>query len=112
MRTTCTWSDALAGRRTALVRWDVKRGGEDSANAKLQQAGFAASAAGGKRANNLGFGDGAYWESPGTTEWTCALSVRHGNLVVWVGLYQPGGCEQKAKEIAKAALKPVPVKSG
>ncbi|WP_329102503.1 serine/threonine-protein kinase [Streptomyces sp. NBC_01439] len=112
VRTTCTWSDALAGRRTALVRWDVKRGGEDSANAKLQQAGFAASAAGGKRANNLGFGDGAYWESPGTTEWTCALSVRHGNLVVWVGLYQPGGCEQKAKEIAKAALKPVPVKSG
>ncbi|WP_328790633.1 MULTISPECIES: serine/threonine-protein kinase [unclassified Streptomyces] len=112
VHTTCTWYDSLAGRRTALVRWDVKRGGDDGANAKLQQAGFATDASGAKRVNNLGFGDGAYWASPGSTEWTCALSVRHGNLVVWVGLYQPGGCEQKAKEIAKAALKPVPVKSG
>ncbi|MFE5562280.1 serine/threonine-protein kinase [Streptomyces sp. NPDC056544] len=110
--TMCSWYDKLAGRRTALVRWDVKRGGDDSANAKLQQGGFAAEAVDGRRVNNLGFGDGAYWESAGATEWTCALSVRHGNLVVWVGLYQPGGCEQKAKEIAKAALKPVPVKSG
>ncbi|MFF2788157.1 serine/threonine-protein kinase [Streptomyces sp. NPDC058049] len=112
VHTTCAWHDSSAGRRTALVRWDVKRGGDDGANARLQQAGFATAAAGGKRVNNLGFGDGAYWESAGSTEWTCALSVRHGNLVVWVGLYQPGGCEQKAKEIAKAALKPVPVKSG
>ncbi|MFA7763139.1 serine/threonine-protein kinase [Streptomyces sp. NRRL S-448] len=110
--TMCTWYDKLADRRTALVRWDVKRGGDASANAKLQQAGFAADAADGRRVNNLGFGDGAYWESDGTTEWTCALSVRHGNLVVWVGLYHPGACEQKAKEVAKAALKPVPVTSG
>ncbi|MFG2482662.1 serine/threonine-protein kinase [Streptomyces virginiae] len=112
VHTMCTWYDSLAGRRTALVRWDVKRGGDDSANAKLQQAGFAADAAGGRRVNNLGFGDGAYWEADGTTEWTCALSVRHGNLVVRVGLYQPGACEQKAKEVAKAALKAVPVTSG
>ncbi|MER6257554.1 serine/threonine-protein kinase [Streptomyces sp. NPDC001584] len=110
--TMCTWYNSLAGRRTALVRWDVKRGGDDSADAKLQQTGFAAEAADGRRVNNLGFGDGAYWEPDGTTEWTCALSVRHGNLVVWVGLYQPGACEQKAKEVAKAALKAVPVKSG
>ncbi|MFB7259747.1 serine/threonine-protein kinase [Streptomyces nojiriensis] len=112
VHTMCTWYDSLADRRTALVRWDVKRGGDDGANARLQQAGFATDGAGAKRVNNLGFGDGAYWASPGSTEWTCALSVRHGNLVVWVGLYQPGGCEQKAKEIAKAALKPVPVKTG
>ncbi|MFF4447802.1 serine/threonine-protein kinase [Streptomyces sp. NPDC001502] len=112
VQTTCTWYDSSAGRRTALVRWDVKRGGDDGANARLQQAGFATAAAGGKRVNNLGFGDGAYWEPDGTTEWTCALSVRHGNLVVWVGLYQPGACEQKAKEVARAALKPVPVTSG
>lgn len=108
----CTWYSVDAGRRTALVRWDVKRGGDDSANAKLQQTGFAADAVDGRRVNNLGFGDGAYWESDGTTEWTCALSVRHGNLVVWVGLYHPGACEQKAKEVAKAALKPASVTSG
>ncbi|MFE6083323.1 serine/threonine-protein kinase [Streptomyces virginiae] len=110
--TMCTWYSFDAGRRTALVRWDVKRGGDDSANAKLQQTGFAADAVDGRRVNNLGFGDGAYWESDGTTEWTCALSVRHGNLVVWVGLYHPGACEQKAKEVAKAALKPASVTSG
>ncbi|MEY2233513.1 MULTISPECIES: serine/threonine-protein kinase [Streptomyces] len=112
VHTMCTWYDSLAGRRTALVRWDVKRGSDDGANARLQQAGFATDAARGKRVNNLGFGDGAYWESDGTTEWTCALSVRHGNLVVRVGLYHPGACEQKAKEVAKAALKAVPVTSG
>ncbi|MFJ7585887.1 serine/threonine-protein kinase [Streptomyces sp. NPDC097617] len=105
--TMCSWYDALAGRRSALVRWDVKRGGDAAADAKLQQADFAADAAGGRRVNNLGFGDGAYWRSTGT-EWPCELSVRRGNLVVRVGLYHPGSCEQKAKEIAKAALAAVP----
>ncbi|CAM5227966.1 serine/threonine-protein kinase [Streptomyces avidinii] len=106
--TMCSWySVEPTERRTALVRWDVKRGGDDVANAKLQQTGFAADAAGGRRANGLGFGDGAYWDSA-DSEWTCALSVRQGNLVVWVGLYRPGGCEAKAKEVAKAALAAVP----
>ncbi|MEU9256061.1 serine/threonine-protein kinase [Streptomyces sp. NPDC048270] len=106
-QTACSWYDHVAGRRIALVRWDVRHGGDDVSNARLQQSGFAQEAARGTRVNNLGFGDGAYWQSTGT-EWTCALSVRHGNLVVWVGLYRPGGCEAKAKEVAKAALAAVP----
>ncbi|WP_405788713.1 serine/threonine protein kinase [Streptomyces sp. NBC_00029] len=109
--TMCSWYEAGSTRRSALVRWDVKRGGDDAANARLQQVGFAADADGGRRANNLGFGDGAYWESS-NAEWTCALSVRQGNLVVWVGLHRPGGCEDKAKSVAKAALAAVPADAG
>ncbi|MGP3685648.1 serine/threonine-protein kinase [Streptomyces sp. IBSNAI002] len=105
--TMCSWYDFPADRRIALVRWDVKRGAGAVADARLQQTGFAADAAQGTRASGLGFGDGAYWQSTGT-EWTCVLSVRQGNLVVWVGLYRPGGCEAKAKEVARAALAAVP----
>ncbi|MFG2991328.1 hypothetical protein ACGFZK_18920 [Streptomyces sp. NPDC048257] len=105
----CSWYEyAPTQKRIALVRWDVKRGGDATANARVQQTGFAADAAEGRRANNLGFGDGAYWES-GHAEWSCVLSVRHGNLVVWVGLSPPQGCEGKAKEVAKAALAAVHV---
>ncbi|MFD8894513.1 serine/threonine-protein kinase [Streptomyces sp. NPDC059566] len=106
--TMCSWYEFQpAKRRNALVRWDVKRGGSDIANAKLQQTGFAADAARGRRANGLGFGDGAYWGAS-YQEWTCELAVRQGNLVVWVGLAQQQGCEAKAKEVAKAALTAVP----
>lgn len=110
-KTMCSWYEPVSDKWIAMVRWEVKLGGGDAANAKLQQAEFATDAAAGKRVNNLGFGDGAYWRTT-DTEWTCELAVRHGNLIIRVGLAQSGGCEQKAKEVAKAALKPVPVKSG
>ncbi|MER6450223.1 serine/threonine-protein kinase [Streptomyces venezuelae] len=108
--TMCSWYD-VAARRTALVRWDVKRGRDDVANAKLQQTGFAADAATGRRVSNLGFGDGAFWKTADTDQ-ACVLFVRSGNLVVSVDVYHPGACEQKAKEVAKAALAAVPAKSG
>ncbi|MGW3328189.1 serine/threonine-protein kinase [Streptomyces virginiae] len=108
-KTMCSWYEPTSDKLTAMVRWEVKRGGDDAANAKLQQAGFATDAAAGRRVNNLGLGDGAYWRTA-DTEWTCELSVRHGNLIVRVGLAQPGACEQKAKEVAKAALAAAPAK--
>ncbi|GAA2644979.1 MULTISPECIES: serine/threonine-protein kinase [Streptomyces] len=107
-KTMCSWYDT-SDKWIAMVRWEVKQGGGDAANAKLQQAEFATDAAAGKRVNSLGFGDGAYWRTV-DTEWTCELAVRHGNLIVRVGLAQTGGCEQKAKEVAKAALAAAPVK--
>ncbi|MEV7560820.1 serine/threonine-protein kinase [Streptomyces sp. NPDC089795] len=108
-KTMCSWYEPVSDKWIAMVRWEVKRGGGDSANARLQQTEFATDAAAGKRANGLGFGDGAYWRTV-DTEWTCELAVRHGNLIVKVGLAQTGGCEQKAKEVAKAALAAAPVK--
>ncbi|WP_030770530.1 MULTISPECIES: serine/threonine-protein kinase [unclassified Streptomyces] len=109
--TMCSWFDPLIGSRIGLVRWDVKRGRGDVANAKLQQTAFAADAARGRRVSNLGFGDGAYWKSADTDQ-TCVLYVRSGNLVVSASVYHPGACEQKAKEVAKAALAAVPATSG
>ncbi|MFI8385756.1 serine/threonine-protein kinase [Streptomyces sp. NPDC085540] len=110
-KTMCSWYEPVSDKWIAMVRWEVKRGGGDAANAKLQQTEFATEAAAGKRVNNLGFGDGAYWRTT-DTEWTCELAVRHGNLIVRVGLAQTGACEQKAKEVAKAALAAAPAKSG
>ncbi|MFJ6049363.1 serine/threonine-protein kinase [Streptomyces sp. NPDC092307] len=107
--TMCSWFDPMTGSRIGQVRWDVKRGRDDVANAKLQQTAFAADAAEGRRASNLGFGDGAYWKSADTDQ-TCVLYVRSGNLVVSASVYHPGACEQKAKEVAKAALAAVPAK--
>ncbi|WP_314251091.1 serine/threonine-protein kinase [Streptomyces kutzneri] len=110
-KTMCSWYESTSDKWIAMVRWEVKLGGGDAANARLQQAEFATDAAAGKRANGLGFGDGAYWRTV-DTDWTCELAVRHGNLIVRVGLDQTGACEQKAKEVAKAALAAAPAKSG
>ncbi|MFF5491726.1 serine/threonine-protein kinase [Streptomyces virginiae] len=108
-KTMCSWYEPTTDKWIAMVRWEVKRGGDDAANAKLQQGEFATEAAAGKRVNNVGLGDGAYWRTV-DTEWTCELAVRHGNLIVKVGLAQTGACEQKAKEVAKAALAAAPAK--
>ncbi|WP_405921348.1 serine/threonine-protein kinase [Streptomyces sp. NBC_00122] len=105
----CNWE----GRRNsaspaAQVRWDLTLGGEATANAGTQRERFRLEAAGQREAPRLGFGTEAYWGSP-TTDWNCVLSVREGNLSVWVGLsakpYAKGDCETKAKEVARAALK-------
>ncbi|MFE9630640.1 serine/threonine-protein kinase [Streptomyces sp. NPDC006463] len=105
----CNWE----GRRNsaspaAQVRWDLSRGGDAAANAGSRRERFRLEAAGQREAPRLGFGTEAYWGSP-NTDWSCVLSVREGNLSVWVGLqakpYTKGDCETKAKEVARAALK-------
>ncbi|WUL07566.1 serine/threonine protein kinase [Streptomyces sp. NBC_00354] len=105
----CNW-DGLhsAASPAGLVRWDLSLGGNADTNAATQRRRFQGEATGRREAPRLGFGTEAYWGSPGS-DWSCVLSVREGNLSVWVGLqakpYAKGDCETKAKEVARAALK-------
>ncbi|MFC9298621.1 serine/threonine-protein kinase [Streptomyces sp. NPDC057011] len=105
----CNW-DGLhtAASPAGQVRWDLSRGGDADANAATQKRRFQVEQIGQRDAPRLGFGTEAFWGSPGA-DWSCVLSVREGNLSVWVGLqakpYAKGDCETKAKEVARGALK-------
>ncbi len=107
-KSSCNGGGDTAASPTALVRWDLSLGGNADTNAAKQRGRFQSAAAGQREAPRLGFGTEAYWGSP-STDWTCVLAVREGNLSVWVGLrakpYSKGACETKAKEAARAALK-------
>ncbi|MFD9411969.1 protein kinase [Streptomyces sp. NPDC059989] len=109
VQASCNWSGGPnAASPSGLVRWDLSLGGDADANARTQKGRFQAEATGQREAPRLGFGTEAYWGSP-SADWTCVLSVREGNLSVWVGLrakpYTKGDCETKAKEVARTALK-------
>nr|WSW46073.1 serine/threonine protein kinase [Streptomyces sp. NBC_01001] len=109
VQVSCNWNwEMNAASPSGLVRWDLSLGGDADANARTQKGRFQAEAAGQREAPRLGFGTEAFWGSP-SAGWTCVLSVREGNLSVWVGLsakpYTKGDCETKAKEVARAALK-------
>ncbi|MEU7730261.1 serine/threonine-protein kinase [Streptomyces sp. NPDC040724] len=110
VRTGCTWNGLgqASGVPRALVRWELSLGGDATRNADAQRDRFRVDAAGKTAAPNLTFGTDAYWGSPGL-DWTCALAVREGNLSVWVGLYaspyKASECQDKAKAVARAALK-------
>ncbi|WP_037808382.1 serine/threonine-protein kinase [Streptomyces sp. NRRL F-2580] len=112
VRTGCTWNGlGQAASPRALVRWELSLGGDATHNADAQRARFRVDAAGKTAAPNLTFGTEAYWGSP-SLDWTCALAVREGNLSVWVGLYaspyKTSECQDKAKAVARAALKAAP----
>ncbi|MFD6970770.1 serine/threonine-protein kinase [Streptomyces sp. NPDC059949] len=109
VRTGCTWEGLdLAKAPRALVRWELSLGGDAARNAGAQRARFRMDAAGKTAESGLGFGTEAYWGDLGL-DWTCVLAVREGNLSVWVGLDQSAltstACKDKAKEVARAALK-------
>ncbi|MFE6837131.1 serine/threonine-protein kinase [Streptomyces sp. NPDC057705] len=109
VRTGCTWNGlGQAASPRALVRWELSQGGDATHNADAQRARFRVDAAGKTAAPNLTFGTEAYWGSP-SLDWSCALAVREGNLSVWVGLYaspyKTSECQDKAKAVARAALK-------
>ncbi|MFF3678650.1 serine/threonine-protein kinase [Streptomyces sp. NPDC002120] len=112
VRTGCTWNGlGQAGSPHGLVRWELSLGGDAAHNADAQRARFQVDAADKTAAPNLTFGTEAYWGSP-SLDWTCALAVREGNLSVWVGLYaspyKTADCQDKAKAVARAALKAAP----
>ncbi|MFE9933987.1 hypothetical protein [Streptomyces sp. NPDC005533] len=112
VRTGCSWNGL--GQVTApraLVRWELSLGGDAAHNADAQRARFRVDTADKTEAPNLTFGTEAYWGSP-SLDWTCTLVVREGNLSVWVGLYaspyRTSECQDKAKAVARAALKATP----
>ncbi|MER6319963.1 serine/threonine-protein kinase [Streptomyces sp. NPDC001581] len=112
VRTGCTWNGlGQAASPHGLVRWELSLGGDATHNADAQRARFRVDAAEKTAAPNLTFGTEAYWGSP-SLDWTCALAVREGNLSVWVGLYaspyKTAECQDKAKAVARAALKAAP----
>ncbi|MEU5152409.1 protein kinase [Streptomyces yangpuensis] len=107
----CNGGGDTAASPTALVRWNLRLGGDADANAAAQKRLFQSEAAGQRTASRLGFGTEAYWGSAGGG-WTCVLGVREGNLSVRVSLrakpYTKAACESKAKDAARAALKAAP----
>ncbi|MFF7297964.1 protein kinase [Streptomyces sp. NPDC008265] len=108
VRTGCTWNgNASTGAPRALVRWELSLGGDATADAGAQRGRFRVEAAE-RTAADVGFGTEAYWVDRGA-DWACGLAVREGNLSVWVGLhkasYETPACQEKAKEVARAALK-------
>ncbi|MFG2875956.1 protein kinase [Streptomyces sp. NPDC048337] len=109
VQASCNW-DGLhtAASPAGQVRWDLSLGGDADGNAATQKRRFQVEAISQREAPRLGFGAEGYWGTP-TADWSCVLSVREGNLSVWVGLqakpYAKGDCETKAKEVARAALK-------
>uniref|UniRef100_A0AAU2JLN5 Serine/threonine protein kinase n=1 Tax=Streptomyces sp. NBC_00049 TaxID=2903617 RepID=A0AAU2JLN5_9ACTN len=109
IETGCTWQGlGVAESPAAVVRWDLRRGGDAARNAGTQRERFRVGAAAGRKESGLGFGTEAYWGDPGMY-WTCVLAVREGNLTVWVGLQSSplttSACEVKAGQVARAALK-------
>ncbi|MGW5850288.1 serine/threonine-protein kinase [Streptomyces sp. NPDC055254] len=105
----CRWEGlGTAAAPAALVRWDLRTGGDAARNAGTQRDRFRIDAADGRPATGLGFGTEAYWGAVGA-DWTCVLAVREGNLSVWVGLNARAltrrTCEAQAETVARAALR-------
>ncbi|MFI1285262.1 serine/threonine-protein kinase [Streptomyces sp. NPDC020858] len=112
VRTGCTWNGlAKTAAPRALVRWELSLGGDATRNAGAQRARFRLDAASKSTEPGLDFGTESYWGGA-STDWTCVLAVREGNLSVWVGLYESqyttSACQEKARAVARAALKAAP----
>ncbi|MEJ8644573.1 serine/threonine-protein kinase [Streptomyces sp. MS1.HAVA.3] len=112
VRTGCTWNGiAKTAAPRALVRWELSLGGDATRNAGAQRARFRVDAAGKSTEPGLDFGTESCWGGA-STDWTCVLAVREGNLSVWVGLdesqYTTSACQEKARAVARAALKAAP----
>ncbi|MFE6054016.1 protein kinase [Kitasatospora sp. NPDC056446] len=119
-QTRCSWygSHVLSGSTywdqdpSAFVAWGLRRSAGSSDNAtKVQREDFGRSAGGKRRADGVGVGEEAYWDTvnKGTD---CSLAVRDGNLVVTVDLgakgHPAGDCETKAVAVARAAFAAMP----
>lgn len=93
----------------AEVTWDLDRTLDgDNATTALRTS-FAAAAENQQAEPDLG--DEAYWGTLYTSDWTCHLSVRDGNLVVSVRLgaaYPSSTCRPKTIDVAKATLAVMP----
>ncbi|MEU2073758.1 serine/threonine-protein kinase [Streptomyces sp. NPDC013489] len=118
--TSCSWNDRDTPQSDgwnfyahAMVQWDLRRSAGASENGtRRQESEFADDAEGGRPEKGLDFADEAFWKTSGSTETTCALYARRGNLVVYVSLggkrHPAETCEEEARRISAAAMAAVP----
>ncbi|MEU5188906.1 serine/threonine-protein kinase [Streptomyces klenkii] len=120
-KTECSWfgkdqpqPDGWNYSPSASVSWELHRSGSGKNGTAAMREKFDDGAKGERRAEGIGFGDGAYWTIPvASYQKSCQLNLRDGNLVIraYLSATEHPACEAEAREITRAALTAMPPKA-